>query len=114
MDLGVNGKRGLVLASSQGLWLGIAEASAAKAITVNVMLPGRIATAQTLPLDTAAAEKQAKTLEEVEAASRAGKPAKRYDEVEELGATAAFLCSDQAAYITGAAIRVDGGVNASV
>lgn len=87
---------------------------AAEGITANVMLPGRISTARTLSLDTAAAEKQGKTLAEVEAASRAGIPAKRYGTVDEFGATAAFLCSEQAGYITGAAIRVDGGGIASV
>jgi 3-hydroxybutyrate dehydrogenase len=36
-------------------------------------------------------------------------PNKRFATVEEIGATAAFLCSDAAASITGAAITVDGG-----
>ncbi len=36
-------------------------------------------------------------------------PAGRLGKPEELAALAAFLCSEQAAYITGQAIAVDGG-----
>jgi len=39
----------------------------------------------------------------------AAQPTRRFAEVDELGALAAFLCSDAAASITGAALPVDGG-----
>ncbi len=41
-------------------------------------------------------------------------PAGRYGSVDEIGATAAFLVSPAAAYITGQNLRVDGGITRSV
>lgn len=41
-------------------------------------------------------------------------PAGRYGSAEEIGATVAFLLSDDAAYITGQNLRVDGGLTRSV
>ncbi|HET8590739.1 MAG TPA: SDR family oxidoreductase [Nakamurella sp.] len=43
------------------------------------------------------------------AASAAGIPAGRYGTPEEFGAVAAFLCSARASYVTGSAVRCDGG-----
>ena len=45
---------------------------------------------------------------------RARIPMERYGTVEEIAATAAFLVSDEAGYITGQNIRVDGGITRSV
>ena len=45
---------------------------------------------------------------------RARIPMARYGTVNEIAKTAAFLCSDGAAYITGQNIRVDGGITRSV
>ena len=39
----------------------------------------------------------------------AGRPLNRLAEPEEIAAVIAFLCSDRAAYVTGAAWSVDGG-----
>lgn len=41
-------------------------------------------------------------------------PLKRYGKVQEVAATIAFLASDEAAYITGQNIRIDGGITRSV
>lgn len=41
-------------------------------------------------------------------------PMGRYGKVEEIGAAAAFLVSDAAAYITGQNIRIDGGITRSI
>lgn len=50
-----------------------------------------------------------KTFDEIWEARAAGNPAKRYGRPEELGAYFAFLCSEQAGFITGQNLLVDGG-----
>lgn len=87
---------------------------AADGITVNMLVPGRIHTDRVDELDAAAAQRAGKTIDEIRAASRATIPAGRYGSVEEFAATAAFLCSRQAGYITGSVIRCDGGMIKSV
>ena len=87
---------------------------AAEGITVNMLLPGRIHTARLDELDSAAATRTNTTLEEVREASRAAVPAGRYGTVEEFAATAAFLCSGPASYVTGSMVRCDGGLIRSV
>jgi 3-oxoacyl-[acyl-carrier protein] reductase len=42
--------------------------------------------------------------------SRATIPAGRYGDPAEFGAAAAFLCGAPASYVTGTALRVDGGL----
>jgi 3-oxoacyl-[acyl-carrier protein] reductase len=83
---------------------------AADGVTVNMLLPGRIATDRVAALDRAAAERQGRTPEEVAADARAGIPAGRYGTAAEFGAAAAFLCGEPASYITGTAVRCDGGL----
>ena len=83
-------------------------------ITVNILAPGRILTARTDQLDSAAASRQGKTLDEVRAASAATIPAGRYGTVEEFAAVAAFLVSQPASYVTGGVVRCDGGSIRSV
>nr|WP_316653338.1 SDR family oxidoreductase [uncultured Gellertiella sp.] len=83
-------------------------------ITVNMLLPGSILTSRIDELDRAAAERAGKPLDEVRAASEAKIPARRYGTIEEFGATAAFLVSERASYITGSMIRCDGGAARSL
>ena len=83
-------------------------------ITVNILAPGRVATARTRQLDEAAASRQGRSVEEVQAASEATIPAGRYGRVEEFGAVAAFLVSEPASYVTGSTVRCDGGSIRSV
>ncbi|GAB3872449.1 SDR family oxidoreductase [Terrabacter terrigena] len=87
---------------------------AADGVTVNMLLPGRIATDRVAALDAAAATRQGRPVDEVEAASRATIPLGRYGEPEEFGATGAFLCSARASYLTGALVRCDGGLLANL
>jgi 3-oxoacyl-[acyl-carrier protein] reductase len=79
-------------------------------ITVNMILPGRIDTDRVRELDAGKAEKTANTVEAVQEASRAEIPAGRYGKPEEFAAVAVFLASAHASYVTGSAIRVDGGM----
>ncbi|MFB7756480.1 SDR family oxidoreductase, partial [Streptomyces sp. NPDC056121] len=79
-------------------------------VTVNLLLPGRIATDRVAALDAARAEREQRPVTEVEAASKATIPARRYGTPAEFGASAAFLCGAPASYITGTALRCDGGL----
>ncbi|ETX27479.1 SDR family oxidoreductase [Roseivivax isoporae] len=87
---------------------------AADGVTVNMLLPGRIHTERVDELDAAAANRTGQSVDEARAASRATIPAGRYGRVEEFGAVAAFLASEQASYVTGSLLRCDGGAIKSV
>lgn len=88
----------------------LAAETAAAGVTVNLLLPGRIATDRVAQLDQSAADRQGLSVDEVEARSKATIPAGRYGRPDEFGAVAAFLCSDLASYVTGTALRCDGGL----
>lgn len=83
---------------------------ASDGVTVNLVLPGRIATDRVAQLDASQAERQGTTVAETKRLSEQAIPTGRYGKLEEFGATATFLCSDSASYITGVALRVDGGL----
>jgi 3-oxoacyl-[acyl-carrier protein] reductase len=83
-------------------------------ITVNVVVPGRIATDRVAELDKAAASRTSRDVEEVRRASEAGIPVGRYGRPEEFGAAVAFLSGCTASYITGSYIRCDGGMVATI
>jgi 3-oxoacyl-[acyl-carrier protein] reductase len=72
-------------------------------VTINSVLPGRILTARLL---SGAGGDEAK----VHARAERDVPAGRVGTVEEIAAVAAFLCSEPAAYVTGTAVPVDGGL----
>lgn len=92
----------------------LAREVARDGITVNILVPGRIATNRLQLLDEARAKREGRTVEEVMAESAGSIPTGRYGRPEEYGDMAAFLASNRAAYITGAVIRVDGGMIASI
>lgn len=92
----------------------LATEVAADGITVNLILPGRIETDRTAELDSANAQKQGKSVDEVAKAARAAIPAGRYGAVNEFADVACFLASERASYVTGSTIRVDGGAIRSV
>jgi 3-oxoacyl-[acyl-carrier protein] reductase len=83
---------------------------AARGVTVNMVLPGRIATDRVATMDAAVAENSGRSVDAVRAASQARIPLGRYGRAEELGGAVAFLCSPGASYITGEQLRVDGGL----
>lgn len=69
---------------------------AARKVTVNAVAPGFIATDMTADLDEAELKKTI--------------PAGRFGKPEEVAALVSFLCSDEAAYITGQVIAIAGGM----
>jgi len=88
----------------------LAAEVAADGATVNLLLPGRIATARAMALDQAQAEQSGRSLDDIEEQAVAQIPAGRYGNPAEFGSVAAFLCSRPASYVTGTALRCDGGL----
>jgi 3-oxoacyl-[acyl-carrier protein] reductase len=80
----------------------LARDVAADGVTLNSVLAGRILTDR--------ATGGPGGLEAAQALAREQVPARRLGTVEEFAAAAAFLCSDQAGYITGTTLLVDGGL----
>jgi 3-oxoacyl-[acyl-carrier protein] reductase len=101
-----NGVRAAVAGWSKTL----ASEVARHGVTVNMILPGRIATDRVAELDGIKAEKTGASIEAVQEASRNDIPTGRYGKPEEFAAVAVFLASSQASYVTGSSIRVDGGM----
>ncbi|MBI5670547.1 MAG: SDR family oxidoreductase [Chloroflexi bacterium] len=97
-----------------GLVKTLADEVAADGIRVNNIMPGRIGTERIDFLDQAAAKREGIGFEEVRARSIARIPLGRLGKVEEYGRAAAFLLSPAASYITGASLRVDGGMLRSI
>ena len=83
-------------------------------ITVNLLLPGRFATERTERLDRLDALDRGVDQAVIAAESQAEIPAGRYGSAAEFGAVAAFLASEEASYVTGVAIPVDGGLSRSM
>jgi 3-oxoacyl-[acyl-carrier protein] reductase len=83
---------------------------AAERIRVNTLLPGRVATDRLTYLDDANAKKAGITADEQRQRALATIPMGRYGDPDEFGRAGAFLLSDAASYITGAALQVDGGL----
>ena len=88
----------------------LASEVAAQGITVNSLLSGRIATPRALQINEAAAARSGVPVADVEQSSIGEIPAGRYGEPDEFGAVVAFLCSARASYVTGVALRCDGGL----
>jgi acetoacetyl-CoA reductase len=103
----VNGQRGqfgqtnysAAKAGMHGFTMALAQEGAAKGVTVNTVSPGYIKTAMTAAIR-----------EDVLKSIIDSIPMKRMGTPEEIAAVIAFLVSDDAAYITGANIQMNGGL----
>ncbi|MBA3262867.1 MAG: SDR family oxidoreductase [Thermoleophilaceae bacterium] len=84
----------------------LARRLAGDGITLNTLLPGRISTDRLAEIHG--------SLDAAEQAAREQVPLGRLGTVEEIAAAGAFLCSAPASYITGVALRVDGGLTQSI
>lgn len=78
----------------------IAAEVAEYGITVNAVSPGYIATEMFEEIDTAGLDEALRLI-----------PMRRYGKPEDIAAAMAFLASDEAAYITGQTLRVNGGMS---
>ena len=92
-----------------GYVAGTARQVAHAGVTINNLLPGIHATDRAQALDGPVAEREGITIEEARARREATIPARRYGTAEEFGAACAFLCSQQAGFIVGQNLLLDGG-----
>ena len=115
VNVGSNSTRepipGLALSNSHrmatvGLFKTLSREVAAEGITVNTVATGQIRTDRLTELFGSE--------ERVEERARSEVPAGRLGTPEEYGDLVAFLCSERAAYLTGAVIPLDGGLLRSV
>lgn len=92
-----------------GYVAGTARQVAGKGVNINNLLPGIHATDRAVSLDTGVSKAQGISMDEAKAQRCASIPAGRYGTTEEFGAACAFLCSQQAGFIVGQNILLDGG-----
>lgn len=85
-------------AGMHGFTMSLAQEVAGKGVTVNTVSPGYIATDMVMAVP-----------EEIRQRIIAGIPVKRLGRPEEIAAMVAFLCSEEAAFATGADFSVNGG-----
>jgi 3-oxoacyl-[acyl-carrier protein] reductase len=88
---------------------GVARSVAASNVTINFLLPGVFDTDRLRQNFEVAAKKKGISMEDAKKERMSIVPAQRIGEPEEFGAACAFLCSQQAGYITGQSLLIDGG-----
>lgn len=92
-----------------GFVAGTSRAVAPFGVCINNILPGTHDTDRISSLNGAEAEQRGVSLAQIAAERMAEIPARRYGTAAEFGAMAAFLCSQQAGFIVGQNILLDGG-----
>ncbi|MEO1795834.1 MAG: SDR family oxidoreductase [Pseudomonadota bacterium] len=99
------GARAGLTASLKALSLDVARHN----VTINNMLPERIDSPRQHQMAQAAMQREGLTYEAARAAQVKSIAAGRMGRLEEFGAMFAFLCSEQAGYISGSNMHLDGG-----
>ena len=98
-----------------GYVAGTARQVAEMGVTINNLLPGVHATDRMIALDSGVVLNQGITMEQARKQRETTIPVRRYGTREEFGAACAFLCSQQAGFIVGQNILLDGGAtNATI
>ncbi len=92
-----------------GFVAGIARKTVRHNVTINGLLPGPFDTDRLRGTIKIVAEKSGRSEAEVAAERMAANPAGRFGDPAEFGEACAFLCSQQAGYITGQNLLLDGG-----
>jgi 3-oxoacyl-[acyl-carrier protein] reductase len=88
----------------------MANQLASDGILVNALLPGYVRTDRQVELAAIRSREEGISVEEYEERSSRMIPLRRPADPSEIGAAAAFLCSDRASYLTGVSLAVDGGL----
>lgn len=83
---------------------------AMKGITINSVLPGSVRTDRTVEVMEASAKKAGIPMDQALKERAREIPAGRFGEPAEVGALVAYLCSEQAAYINGTTVTIDGAM----
>jgi 3-oxoacyl-[acyl-carrier protein] reductase len=89
----------------------IAREVAKHNVMINNLLPGPFATDRLMNTMAAAAKERGISVEELAEERAKETPAGRFGDPAEFGEACAFLCSDQAGYITAQSLLMDGGLN---
>lgn len=92
-----------------GFVAGTSRQVAPQGVTINNLLPGIHATDRADALDGAVVKAEGINLAEARARRQSTIPARRYGTIAEFGATCVYLCSQQAGFIVGQNILLDGG-----
>ncbi len=92
-----------------GFVAGLARQTVRHGVTINNLLPEPFETDRLRDNSRAAAEKAGRSEAEVAAERMAANPAGRFGDPAEFGEACAYLCSQQAGYITGQNLLLDGG-----
>jgi 3-oxoacyl-[acyl-carrier protein] reductase len=88
---------------------GLARQTVARNVTINNILPGIFDSGAQHRHVRALVETSSRSFDELWRERAAGNPAGRFGRPAELGAYCAFLCSQQAGYVTGQNLLIDGG-----